>query len=184
VDLPLLFSWGYWDASDYLANGLNQFGWAGADPNTSWGQYGYRPLEATAKTWYKNPRNTKAREIVMRFLSMMDSHYIRNNTNMPFTDFKPAAPPFVGYHDPAASALIGRAAIYANLAGGSPAVTYRVLTRTYRHLKSQYVSSGTMAGTWSAGQPTFSSGGTPIANGLDSGRGDFRILGAAAVQAK
>jgi phage-related protein len=154
-----VFKWGYWDGGDYLG-GLNTFSWSGADPNTSWGQYFYRPLEATAKYWSQNPGDRKADQIVMRGLAMLDAHYLKNNTSVPFTDFPQGAPPFAGYNDPAASALIGRAAVYANLAGGSPSITLRVINRTIKHLQSQYVSTGIMAGTWSAGQPTFVSGGT------------------------
>jgi phage-related protein len=154
-----VFKWGYWDSSDFFGS-LNSFGWDGADPNSRWGQYGHRALEVAAKYWESDRSNTQAREITMKYLNMVDRLYLQNNTNMAITDFPQGSPPQTNYHDPGASALIGRAAVYANLAGGSPSVTFRVINRCLAHLRSQYVSSGTMLGSFSAGQPTFVSGGT------------------------
>lgn len=153
-----VFKWGYWDGSDYFG-GLNTFSWDGSDPNSRWGQYGHRTVEDAAKYWNSDRSNQKARQIVMNYLNMVDRLYLQGNTNMPITDFPEGTPPQANYHDPGASGLIGRAAIYANLAGGSPSVTLRIINRCLAHLRSQYVSSGVMLGSFAAGQPTFQSGG-------------------------
>lgn len=153
-----VFKWGYWDASDFFG-GLNTFSWDGADPNSRWGNYGHRSVEVVAKYWESDRGNSQARQITMNYLSMIDRFYLQNNTNMGITDFPEGVPPQANYHDPSASALIGRAAIYANISGGSPSVTFRVLNRCLSHIRSQRVSSGTMAGSFTAGQPTFTSGG-------------------------
>jgi phage-related protein len=160
-----VFSWGYWDASDYLANGLNKFGWNGPDPNTSWVGYQMRPLEATARFLYadgtgSNKGNAKARSIVMKFLGFLDSHFFSRKTTQPPTNYEQGVYPTTLYHEPHAAALIMRSAIYANLSGCDPSITYRLINAMYSYLKSQYVSIGTMAGTFTSGQPTFTSGGT------------------------
>lgn len=48
--------------------------------------------------------------------------------------------------------------MYANLAGGTRSITFRVLKRSIAFMNTQYVASGTMAGSWAAGQPTFIEG--------------------------
>ena len=150
-----VFSWAYWDSGDYAIDGINAWGWQGADPNTQWEGYQYRLLEAIAKHWYFDRRNKKAERVVMGFLNFLDSHYLVNQTNQPPTDYPESTYPATLYHTPHGAALILRAAIYANLAGGNPGTTFRVLYKNYQYLQSNYVSTGNMAGSFSANQPLF-----------------------------
>lgn len=150
-----VYSWAYWDSGDYAIDGVNSWGWLGADPNTHWEGYQYRFLEALAKHWYFDKRNNKCRLIVLNFLNFLDSHYLKNNTNRPPTDYPEAQYPSTLYDTPHGAALILRAAIYANLAGGNPGLTSRIISRNWEYLKSQYVSSGLMNGSFSASQPVF-----------------------------
>lgn len=148
------FKWGYWDAAEYYG-GLNEFTDDTIDPNDSWSGYFYRPIVDTAKFWYYNKNNAKARAIVMNSLSWLDKHFLQTNTNQPPTDF-PANGYFqVNYHEPHAAALILRAALFANMAGGSPSVTFRLISRMLLYLRSQYTNTGAMAGSWTVGQPVF-----------------------------
>lgn len=154
-----VFSWSYWDAGDFLANGINQFGWAGSDPSTDWLGYQFRPLEATCKAWFFDKSNNLAETISMRFLTYLKAEYDRRGSGQPPTNFEAVRNPQYNYQEPHGAALIMRAAIYANLAGGEPDITFRVIEYSHEYLKSQYVSTGTMAGSWAAGQPTFTVGG-------------------------
>jgi hypothetical protein len=63
------------------------------------------------------------------------------------------------YHEPSTASLTLRAAIHANLAGGNRLITFGLIKAMYEYLKSQYVSTGTMAGSFTAGQPEFTVGG-------------------------
>ena len=155
-----VFSWAYWDNGDFLANGLNQFGWNGPDPNTAWAPYAYRALEASAHTWYLESTNINLQQIVMQFLSYLDDRYIANRDDDPITDFPPNEIGEVNYKEPHAAALIGRTALYANLAGGDPAITFRVLRNCIDFLRSQYISTGTMLGSFASGQPVYTVGST------------------------
>jgi phage-related protein len=154
-----VFYWPVW--SEGVFGEYNTWGWDGPDPNTEWGQYAYRALEATAKAWYlgrSNPAIARpAQRIAMNALRYLDK-FIRTNGKPPTNITKNAAPQAL-YDDPAAAALIMRAAIWANLAGGDRAITFRAIRRCYMYLGTQYVSTGLMAGSHTAGQPTFTEGG-------------------------
>jgi hypothetical protein len=154
-----VFYWPVW--SEGVFGDYNTWGWNGADPNTEWGQYAYRALEATAKCWYLGRGDAAiarpAQRITMNALRYLD-RFIRA-AGRPPTNIKSNVAPQDLYHDPAAAALILRAAIWANLAGGDRALTFRVIRRCWLYLQSQYVNSGLMAGSYSAGQPTFVEGG-------------------------
>ena len=155
-----VFSWSYWDNGDFLANGLNQFGWNGPDPNTQWAPYSYRVLEASAHAWVNDSSNLKLSQIVMQFLRYLDDDFISRNSIAPITDFPENAEGQANYSEPHSSALIGRAALYANLAGGDPAVTFRLIKICYDYCVSQYIDSGVMLGSFAAGQPDYIEGGT------------------------
>lgn len=154
-----VYYWPVW--SEGVFGEYNTWGWNGADPNTEWGQYTYRALEATAKCWHLGKGDSSiarpAQRITMNALRYLDK-FIRAN-NRPPTNIKSNIAPQALYDDPAAAALILRAAIWANLAGGDRALTFRVIRRCWVYLQSQYVGAGLMAGSYSNGQPTFNEAG-------------------------
>ena len=113
-----VFSWAYWDNGDFLANGLNDFGWNGPDPNTAWAPYAFRALESAAHTWLNDRLNTRLQQIVMQFLRYLDDDYLSRNSIAPITDFPETLAGQANYAEPHAAALIGRTALYANLSGG------------------------------------------------------------------
>ena len=154
-----VFSWTYWDNGDFLANGINDFGWNGPDPNTAWAPYAFRVLESAAHAWFNDRLNTRLKQIVMQFLRYLDDDYLARESIAPITDFPADTAGRANYAEPHAASLIGRAALYANLAGGDPVVTFRVLKICFDYVESQYVAAGTMAGSFSAGQPVYSEGG-------------------------
>ena len=155
-----VFSWTYWDNGDFTANGINDFGWNGPDPNTNWAPYAYRVLESAAHTWVAEPNNTRLKQIVMQFLRYLDDDYLARGSIAPITDFPENLPGEANYAEPHSASLIGRSALYANLAGGDPVVTFRLIKICYDYVESQYVSTGTMLGSFSAGQPVYNEGGT------------------------
>lgn len=146
----------YWDANSFA----NQYGagnWIefGIDPNGGWTQYQSRTVDWAARALHADPDNWELREIVRKFLVFIDNHFTQYKTNRVPTYYSLNAYPTTTYHEPATCALVGRAAIYANLAGLSPQMTWRIIYRCYTYIESQWVGSGTMAGSWSAGQPKF-----------------------------
>jgi phage-related protein len=155
------FSWQDWSGGDYLTNGLNRFGWASPDPNTEWEGYAHRALEIAAKGWFYDRSNTRIQRVVMTYLGWLDRYFRVNNTLSPPTNYRQFVDPIALYQTPHGAALIMRAAIYANLAGGSPTITMRLILKMLDYLRSQRVSTtgSTMLGTFSAGQPTFTQGG-------------------------
>jgi phage-related protein len=154
-----VFYWPIW--SEGVFGDYNTWGWKGPDPNTEWSQYTCRALEAAAKCWYLGKGDPTiarpAQRITMNALRYLD-RFLRA-AGRPPTNIKSNVAPQDLYHDPAAAALILRAAIWANLAGGDRSLTFRVIRRCWLYLQSQYVGSGLMAGSWSGGQPTFVEGG-------------------------
>ena len=155
-----VFSWTYWDNGDFLANGINDFGWNGPDPNTAWAPYTYRVMESAAHTWFKEPNNTRLQQIVMQFLKYLDNDYLDRQSGAPITDFPENAEGEANYAEPHAASLIGRTALYANLSGGEPTVTFRVLKICYGYIQSQYIDNGTMLGSFAQSQPVYTEGGT------------------------
>ena len=153
------YLWNLWSENVY-GKQLDKWGWESPDPNTEWAQYGYRALDSTAEFWFMAKQNALARTITMRFIGYLDKLYLQNNSGQPPTNYKPQLAPSILYHDPAAAALILRAAIHANLAGGNPAQTFRVVRRSWEYLQTQYVSTGIMAGSFSKSQPDFTVGST------------------------
>jgi phage-related protein len=149
------FLWAYWDAIDFIQGDLNKFSWRAPDPNARWCGYQYRPLVAVARAWMLKKDDSLAGKITMRFLAFIDNDLLTRNATNPLTDFPPIIAPQANYNEPHSCALILRAALYANISGGSRDITFRLIKRCLEYLRSQYVSTGTMAGSFSAGQPTF-----------------------------
>jgi phage-related protein len=166
------FAWGYWDAGEY-ANDIDEWTFNAIDPNSQWVGYQVRPMYAIARAWLKMvngeypgaaPANLgslilKAEKCTMQSLSWASSFYTRRRSFQPATDFRAIVDPEVNYNEPHAASFIGRAALCANLAGGNTAITLRLIKASIDFLRSQYVTTGTMQGSFTAGQPTFMSGG-------------------------
>ncbi len=151
------YSWSYWDGGDYLSNGLNRFGWSAPDPNSRWQPYNLRAIAATAEAWFIEPSDALARRVTMRALNFLDRDYIKRASIQPLTDSPPIVDPQANYNEPHCAALILRAAMYANLAGGNSEVTFRLIKKSLEFISSQYIATGVMLGSWAGGQPIFDS---------------------------
>lgn len=138
---------------------LNTFGWKGADPNTGWFPYAARVMESVARYCYVNSDN-RARSLVIQYLTFLRDDYNYRNSIRPLTDIPPELRPQSNYEEPHAAALIGRCALWANLSGIDPRLTTSILETTYNYINSQYIDTGTMAGSFAASQPTFTHLGT------------------------
>ena len=166
------FAWGYWDAGEY-ANSVDEWTFNAIDPNSQWCGYQVRPMYSVARAWLKMvdgeysgaiPSNlgsliAKANKCTMQSLYWASAFYTRRRSFKPATDFKPIVDPESNYFEPHAASFIGRAALCANLAGGDRAVTLRLIKASIDFLSTQYVSSGQMQGSFTAGQPAFTFGG-------------------------
>lgn len=153
-----VFLWAYWDSADFkiYSNGqINVFTFSGPDPNTRWGPYTYRAMEALARYLLANPNDQTARGILTAFFRFILNFYKASGSNRAITDIPPVVNPQVNYREPHASALICRAALYANVAGLEPAITFELIQRTLADMDEQFISTGVMAGSWAGGQPTF-----------------------------
>jgi hypothetical protein len=164
-----VFLWAYWDSADFriYADGqINVFVFAGPDPNVRWAPYTYRAMEALAKYLLVNPGDQAARGVLTSFFRFILNYYKASGSNRAITDIPPVVNPQVNYREPHASALICRAALYANVAGLEPDTTYELIERTLSDMDEQYISSGVMAGSWFAGQPTFNHDGVTYREGF------------------
>jgi hypothetical protein len=155
-----VFLWKYWDTADFRTYGStgDEWSWNGADPNTGWANYCYRPIESVARYLILNPQSNLARKILTFFFKWIQQFLI-SSSGMPPTDIPPVVSPQANYHEPHAAALIMRAALYANVAGLMPQETLDIIQRCFNYLQTQFVATGEMRGSFSAGQPTFTSNG-------------------------
>lgn len=150
------YNWSRWDA---LAKPpYNVFIDTGSDPNIRWEGYQHRMIADAAEAWSNDPTNNVLSTVVMRFLNFIDSYW--NTNGLPGkvpTDYLPPSQgaPTRNYTSPHGTALVLRAAIYANLAGGNRLITFRTIQRCYSFLQSEFVTSGNMAGSWTTSQPVF-----------------------------
>lgn len=155
------FVWPSWENG--VGNNYNTWIWKGTiDPNSSWGGYQHRSLLAAAEHWNSNPKDIRASSIVMGFLGFIDKFYRTRGNNLPPSDYPEFVDPQYNYLSIQESALIARSALFANLAGGDPSVTYRVFKKSIEFLMSEYVSTGVMAGTFTKSQPTYVENGVTI----------------------
>jgi hypothetical protein len=157
-----VFLWAYWDSADFRIYGngqINVFVFNGPDPNTRWAPYTYRAMEALARYLLANPNDQTARGVLTAFFRFILNYYKSAGSNRAITDIPAIINPQVNYREPHASALICRAALYANCAGLEPAVTYELMQRTLQDMDEQFISTGVMAGSWSGGQPSFTHNG-------------------------
>lgn len=158
-----VFLWAYWDSADFKIYGngqLNIFVFNGPDPNVRWGPYTYRAMEALARYLLANPADQTARGILTAFFRFILNYYKASGSNQAITDIPPVVNPQVNYREPHASALICRAALFANVAGLEVEVTYELMQRCLADMNEQFIATGTMAGSWAAGQPNFTHNGT------------------------
>lgn len=149
-----------WRSADYQASGFqnaNFFTWLGNDPNTGWSGYFTRVLLDVAKLYSIEPGSKIAEDILIDAFKLINSFYAANG-KFP-TTFREAGEPLAEYEDPHVAAMIMQAAVLANVAGLDPAVSFQPIRNAYEYLRSQYVSSGIMGGSFTAGQPAFGSQG-------------------------
>lgn len=164
------YIWNMWSSGEYTSNGeINVFSFNTIDPNNSWSPYSFRAIKSCSRGWRKMvdgefpgtaPPNlpeliAKAKKVTMDFLNALGADYVKRRNVRAITDFRQNIDPQVLYDEPHASALIADTALHANLAGGSPTVTLRVLKAAYNHMQNEWVSTGTMAGSFTKSQPTF-----------------------------
>ncbi|MBW4460431.1 MAG: phage tail protein [Nodosilinea sp. WJT8-NPBG4] len=151
-----VFNWASWDTLSVRQQDINKFSWLGADPNVDWSVYQFRALEAAAKAWTLVPTNPIAQKLVMRFLTFLNNNYYGRLTLKPLTTFDNLGGlPFAESNDPQSAALLLKTAIYANLAGGNENITFPLILHCYRYLKSEYINTGVMAGSFAKSQSTF-----------------------------
>jgi phage-related protein len=166
------YAWGYWDAGQFSPNGVDVWTYKTPDPSSDWNGYQLRCWESVANAWFVMKTGAypgvapsdldilikKTEKITMQHLWWISSYYTRRNSFQPPTNFPALIDPEVRYHEPHTASFYLRGAIYANLAGGDPATTVRIIHASVKYLKSQRVTTGTMAGSFTAGQPTFTVG--------------------------
>jgi hypothetical protein len=142
-----------WDSGDYLSANrpINTFGWEGPDPNTGWGGYYVRPLLEVAKALYLEPNNPIAAQILTRAFTFLKTFYLANG-RFP-TNFQAVGEATATYHEPHVAAIIMESAVWANVAGLDPDVSFPLIRYGYEYLRTQYVATGTMAGSFTSGQP-------------------------------
>lgn len=106
-------------------------------------------IASAAEAWFLLPGEASLKLIVMDALGALDR--LITATGQPVVSVPAQGQPTRGNH-PGCAALIARAALWANLAGGDPAITFRLLKRSRAWLATQ-VASGGMAGSYSLNTP-------------------------------
>jgi hypothetical protein len=165
-----------WSSGEYTSNGeVNVFTFNTIDPNNSWSPYSFRAIKSCARGWLKMVDGefageappdlqeliNKARKVTMDFLNALSADYVKRRNVRAITDFKQNIDPQVLYDEPHASALIASTALNANVAlqasgiKSGLAVTLRTLKAAYNHMQNEWIDSGTMAGSFTKSQPTF-----------------------------
>jgi hypothetical protein len=151
------YRWPTWEQGA-SGNDINTFGFKGCpDPNFAWSGYQTRAVEDVARYWISNPKDYKAQSIVMRFLGATDKFYKKRGSILPATDYPEFQNTEVKYIDIHSAALHLRAALYANVAVGNPAITFRIIKKSLDLLNSEWVGTGVMKGSFTASQPSFTS---------------------------
>lgn len=99
-----------WDREDNLGYGsADTWTWVGPDPNTAWGGYQYRAIEAVAYALYREPTNKIAARIVYDFLASVDTVWTGDDVPATFN----VNGSIDCYYDVNALALLMRAAVFA-----------------------------------------------------------------------
>lgn len=137
---------------------FNYFSWKGnafIQKNFNWVGNCAIAMEATSRYIYANPSDVKAKSLVTQYLTYLKNDYELRDSIKPLTDILETYDPQSNYDNPYFAALIGRTALYGNLAGIDSKLTTDIIDICYRYINSQFVSSGTMQGSYSASQPNF-----------------------------
>jgi phage-related protein len=152
------YNWNKWDG--LLKGEPETFTWNSVEPNVENFSLQARAALGAAEAYKLDPSNNLARSITMRFLNAVDADYRRRNTIQPLTNVRRLFYPQALAHNPANAALILRIALYANLAGESEGVTFRLIKKSIDYLRMQYISAGSMVGSFAAFQTAFTVGST------------------------
>jgi phage-related protein len=152
------FNWSRWDAQS--APPYNVFIDSSPDPNYAWEGYTHRAIESAAKYWFLS-KDVDAGLVVMRYLRglyrWVTDRLFNNLPYRPPTDY--IAPsqglPLSLYETQHGAGYLLRTAIYANLAGGDEFITCSIIKWNWEYLENEYVTSGTMLGSWCKSQPAF-----------------------------
>lgn len=177
------FRWPSWESG--VGQDYNTWVWKNTiDPNSSWGGYNHRSLLAAAEHWKSNTKDIRASSIVMGFLGFIDKFYRSRGNNLPPSDYPEYVDPQHNYLSIQESALIARSALFANISGGNPSVTYRVFKKSIDFLMSEYVSTGPMAGTFTKSQPSYVENGLTISELFPFQQGEVMKTLASAIQYK
>jgi phage-related protein len=149
-----VYTWG--DSLNSAQGGtLNQFGFNGFDDLETSGEYQAQVGLWLARAWNANRSNAQLRDLALSWLRWLDQVYATRQATLPPVTFTGTAVASAG-HNPGVQALIGEAALWCNLAGGDPGMTFRWILRSLNYLDSQYVPTGNvMSGSWSNNQLTF-----------------------------
>lgn len=155
------YVWDRFDAEDFgEAPGSWIYDWH--DPNSRWGGYQYRALDAAARAIYMvegQPVFAAAQgiciDVVADFLIWLEAEWPDISMGPP-TDFRPEAVT-ADYHEPHFAAIILRTCLYAlksptyRALPAREAATLALAARAWAYMESRYVHAGPMAGTWSGG---------------------------------
>lgn len=137
--------------SNTYAYEIGKISWKGGDYNTLTAKYAILPILSVARYLRLAQNDQMAQNIVTQFLQYIEPLTL----SAPITNLLPNLDPVSAYHNPSNAALIGLTAINANLAGIQPDTTISIIKNCYNYLRSQYQSSGTMLGSFSTNQSSF-----------------------------
>jgi hypothetical protein len=134
---------------------LNAFGFNGFDNFETSGHYQAQIGVWLARAWYEDQSNADLRNLAMSWINWLDQVFATREADLPPNEF-PSNVTAIAGGNPGVQALIGEAALWCNLAGGSSAVTFRWIYRSLNYLNAQFIDTGNpMSGSWAQDQPTF-----------------------------
>lgn len=148
------FVWPRWEEGIGQKNNTWSFdNWG--DPSVDWEGYQLRIAVDCAFYLVYQPTNKKVKNIVVKFLTALDKIQKQNGNAQVPNKYPALLDPQITFISPHANALLVRAALFANIAGCDPSLTFRLIKRNLDYLSTQFVNSGNMQGSWSASQPNF-----------------------------
>ena len=130
---------------------FNQFTWLNYDPRNTEFLYYARTIESVARYLMIDKTNQNANIIVASFLNTINNLYVSTSSIQPPTDITTTGLN-INYHNPGCAAIIGRIALWANLAGLDSTLTLELITNSFDYIESQFVNTGNMNGSWSNNQ--------------------------------
>lgn len=148
----------YGPFAHYLNGTTWDFGGFDALSNSGWYQ-AQVGLWAAKALYEANTKFEDLRGVVMDWFTWVDSTWATQEPDFPPIRFNEDVKAFPG-QDPGVQALIGEAALWANLAGEDPGITFRLILRSLKYLKSQFITdpSNLMFGSWSDDQQLYIGG--------------------------